>query len=229
MERLCRDALGETGVDVACRALRGSAPGALLKEAERLGATLIVVGARGEGGARRVLLGSVTRGLTERPSEAVAIIPELDGDAFGRRSMVVGVDGSDGSARAVRWAAESAQRAGAEVVAVHAFEAPISDATRAEVRSLLAEARARVEEEWCAPLRHADVAHRAVVEPGRADLVVGRVADSVRPGCIVAGTRGLGPISQQVLGSVTHRLVRESEWPVVVIPAPADRPTWPLP
>jgi nucleotide-binding universal stress UspA family protein len=40
------------------------------------------------------------------------------------RPVVVGVDGSPRSAHALRWAAEEAQLRGAEVIAVHACEAP---------------------------------------------------------------------------------------------------------
>jgi nucleotide-binding universal stress UspA family protein len=45
------------------------------------------------------------------------------GDAI--RRILVGVDGSDGAARAVAWSARLARAAGAEVVAVHAIGTPI--------------------------------------------------------------------------------------------------------
>jgi nucleotide-binding universal stress UspA family protein len=34
----------------------------------------------------------------------------------------------------------------------------------------------------------------------------------------VAGTRGLGPVSRLLIGSVTHRLVQIAPCPVLVIP-----------
>src|ERR1700730_2309947 len=39
--------------------------------------------------------------------------------------IVVGIDGSEGSKDALRWAVEDAQARGAEVVALHAYEVPV--------------------------------------------------------------------------------------------------------
>lgn len=228
MERLCADSLADTAVAPDFTALRGTPDSALDKEAARLGSTLIVVGARGAGGASRILLGSVSRMLTECPTQAVAIVPEFEPAAVGDRwSIVVGVDGSDGSARALRWATEAARRGGAEVVAVHAFKSPVPDVFGTVEQSLEDETRARLEEEWCSPLRLADVAYRTVMEKGPAEVVIRSVSDSVRPECVVVGSRGRGPISQRVLGSVTHHLVRQLDWPTVVIPSARDCAVWP--
>jgi nucleotide-binding universal stress UspA family protein len=189
---------------------------------------MIVVGARGAGGALRSLLGSVSRELTGCPAHVVAVVPpdERTDDA-GPRPILVGVDGSDGSARALRWAADAAARAGVDVVAVHAFTSPIPDPVRAEVTSLVRERRERLEEEWCAPLRAVDVPYRAVLEEGDARDVIRRVADEVRPICGVVGSRGLGAFSARLLGSVTHHLARELAWPVVIVPSARDRAIWP--
>src|SRR4051794_533829 len=56
--------------------------------------------------------------------------PGHDGVVEGRsemttRRIVVGVDGSDHSLRAVKWCAEYAQLLDAEVIAVHAIDMPV--------------------------------------------------------------------------------------------------------
>ena len=216
----------DAGVVAGCRALRGQVASALVKEATRINAGLIAVGARGSGGARRALLGSVSRQLTECPAQAVAVVPD---DGFEPHGIdwkaLVGVDGSAGSSRALRWAA-AAVRGRAEVVAVHAFEPPAHDLSKREVASLAAEVQQRLEEEWCGPLRVREVRYQAILDRGDARDVIGRAAAGVRPAFTVVGSRGLGPVSAKLLGSVTHHLVRTLDSPTVIVPSPRDCVDW---
>jgi len=222
--------LDDPAIVERCLALRGPIVPALESEAAESGAQLIVIGARGAGGALRTLLGSVSRELTRVPRHLVAVVPpDAPVVAPDHRRIVVGVDGSDPAARALRWAAYAAARADSEVVAVHAFTPPVLDPTQAEETSLLRERRDRFEQEWCAPLRAAGVAHRCVLEVGDPREVLRRVADEYRPICGVVGSRGLGALSARLLGSVTHHVVRELAWPVVVVPSPRDATIWPPP
>lgn len=209
------------------RVLRGDTAGSLVREAQRARDSLLVVGARGAGGALRTLLGSVSRQVTQCPTQAVAVVPDdLTLPRSDSWSMVVGVDGSTGSARALRWAADAATRGGGTVVTVHALEPPVPDLTRDELTAVTDEMRRRVDEEWCAPLRRVGVSYTVVIDRRDAFDAITRAADAAGPACVVAGSRGLGPLSQRLLGSVTHRLVREMLWPVVVVPAPRDCPVW---
>lgn len=227
LRQLAAAELRDPGAVAGARALRGEVPTALTREAARLDAGLVVVGARGAGNALRALLGSTASRLTECPVRAVAVVPD-DAEVPPRSGagLLVGVDGSTGASRAVRWAAAVARAARRPVVAVHAFEPGVPDLTPEEGESLLGEARLRLDEEWVAPLRARGVGHRTVVEPGDPRDVLPRVADAERPAGVVVGSRGLGPISQRLLGSVTHHLLRTLAWPTVVIPAPRDCVVW---
>jgi len=227
LRQLAAAELRDPGAVAGARALRGEGPAALTREAARLDAGLVVVGARGAGNALRALLGSTASRLTECPVRAVAVVPD-DAEVPPRSGagLLVGVDGSTGASRAVRWAAAVARAARRPVVAVHAFEPGVPDLTPEEGESLLGEARLRLDEEWVAPLRARGVEHRTVVEPGDPRDVLPRVADAERPAGVVVGSRGLGPISQRLLGSVTHHLLRTLAWPTVVIPAPRDCVVW---
>lgn len=205
----------------------GEVSAALHKAADRHDGTLLVVGAAGAGGALRAVLGSVSRELTVCPSRAVVVVPAaLELSERREWAIVVGVDGSTGASRALRWAAAAAGRGGGRVVAVHAVELPLPDLSPSEEAGVVAEMRRRVEEEWCAPLRLAGVPYSTVVEVGLPAVVVQRAANAASPACVALGSRGLGSVSQRLLGSVTHRLLRELDWPTVVVPGPRDCVCW---
>jgi nucleotide-binding universal stress UspA family protein len=142
------------------------------------------------------------------------------------RTIVVGVDASPAAGAALRWAIEYARPLDAEVVAVHAFEAPFffaysyGDATRDTLEATLREGVRRCfEEDWCAPLAAAGVRHRKVMEDGRAARVLLDVADREAADLVVTGRRGLNTLGELVLGSVSHNLVHASRRPVVLVPA----------
>jgi nucleotide-binding universal stress UspA family protein len=117
------------------------------------------------------------------------------------KRIVVGADGSAGSAEAMRWAANLALRQGAEIVVMTGWEPAESELPPGRVETLLAEQEQQLEE-WSAPARLDDVPVRTVVERGDprpgilevaeregADLVVvGRVGQSAGPGLLNIGS-----------------------------------------
>lgn len=141
------------------------------------------------------------------------------------RRIVVGLDASSCAEAALRWAIRYARVIGAEVVAVHAFEAPVYFASPYnETMPVMLDATFRegVEkafvEDWCAPLAAAGVPYRTVMADGRAAEVLLDVADREAAELIVTGRRGLNTVGELVLGSVSHRLVHGSRRPVVLVP-----------
>ncbi|QGG94729.1 universal stress protein [Actinomarinicola tropica] len=140
------------------------------------------------------------------------------------RRLVVGVDGSHDSARAVATAATLAAACGAEVVGVHAVglmhridgEMRPSDQNRERIATDVAT--------WAAPLGERDVPYRTVIEDGPPGLVLLRVVEREEAGLVVLGTRGLGSSEGVVLGSTSHHLVQHSPVPVVVVPHDAALP-----
>jgi nucleotide-binding universal stress UspA family protein len=56
------------------------------------------------------------------------------------------------------------------------------------------------------------------VMAGGAAHVIADIAKERGADLIVAGTRGLGPVSRLLIGSVTHCLVQIAPCPVLVIP-----------
>lgn len=136
-------------------------------------------------------------------------------------SIVVGIDGSEPSRNALRWAVEEAKLRSASVVAVHAWAAP--DATMYgglaitdnEVETLAQDAREFVEHavEEAVPDAVVDVMPIAVEgTPATALVAAARSAD-----LLVVGSRGLGGFKGLVLGSVSQRVAHHAPCPVVVI------------
>jgi len=142
------------------------------------------------------------------------------------RTIVVGIDGSEGAAAALAWAVEHAPLLDAEVVVVHSMDvtlamppptvaAPpfvVDDELRAGMRDAL--------HEWCAPLREAGVPYRAELYEGNAVGAITKIAEEVDADLLVVGRRGRGGFSELVLGSVAHSLSHHAKVPVVIVPAP---------
>lgn len=135
-------------------------------------------------------------------------------------SIVVGVDGSPDSDRAVQWAAEQAaleRRPLVLVAAANPAPALVAAGQGAayayDIEGLLEGARGVVD----AAVELA-VQHRPGVRPeGRA--VVGNprnVLADLTPHLLVLGSRGRGPVTSKVLGSVSATIARTAPFPVVV-------------
>lgn len=145
------------------------------------------------------------------------------------KRIVVGLDGSAGSARGLAWAMETAKALEAEIVAVHVFQLvppvpafyglapiPFSDDWQAELRK-------EFENDWCAALKTSGVPYRTIFEMGSPAPTLINVARREHADLIVTGTRGMGGFKELMLGSVSHQLVLHATVPVVVIPAEPEQ------
>ena len=138
--------------------------------------------------------------------------------------IVVGIDGSAGANRALQWAVSQARQTGAEIVAVHVGQ-PLTSETMAfgftapvEVSNWQDKVHALFRQQWCLPLHKAGVPFRTVFEMGSAGPELITIAAREEAGLIVTGSRGLGPVREMIIGSVSHYLVQHSDIPVVVVP-----------
>ncbi len=142
------------------------------------------------------------------------------------KRIVVGLDGSPEAARALDWAADLAAVTGAEITAVTVFDprpfmawgvAPVYlpdfGALRADLRTDL--------NTWCEPLRSRGIVHRQVMREGSAADNLLKESDAEATDLIVLGSRGLGGVSELLLGSVAHHVTQHSKHPVLVLPRPA--------
>lgn len=151
-----------------------------------------------------------------------------------RRRVVVGVDASDGSRLALRWALDYSRRFDAELVVVHAYRSPHTVSSGYLLPGL--------PEDRADQLGH-DLMDELIVSAVGGDEDTSQVRRLAMPGpaakvlieaaqeadlLVVGGQRRAGVVGA-VLGSVADRCVREAPCPVVVVravrPAPSREPT----
>ncbi|MCU1455314.1 MAG: hypothetical protein JWN46_3460, partial [Acidimicrobiales bacterium] len=116
-----RDELGARAPKIEVVAVEGTPARELLQLAAD--ASLLVLGTRGRGGFASLLLGSVTHACVHHSPIPVAVVGD-DSPLEGAGDVVVGVDHSDGSKLALRWAVAEASRRGSRLVAVHGWQLP---------------------------------------------------------------------------------------------------------
>jgi nucleotide-binding universal stress UspA family protein len=135
--------------------------------------------------------------------------------------MVVGVDGSEGGERALRWAVrEAAHREGATVLAVTAYSVD-----RAEGSSLWYREQAATKAQ---DLLGAQVATALNDNPRvsvTTHIVQGAAVETLLDAAetadlLVLGSHGHGRLFHAVLGSVAEACLRRSSCPVLVVPTP---------
>ncbi|WP_345447730.1 universal stress protein [Arthrobacter gyeryongensis] len=147
-----------------------------------------------------------------------------------RGRLVVGVDGSEGSLVALRWAVSEAQLGGAAVHVVMAWRHPqsywpatvwtmIMDSSGVSRQTMAHAAETEVERlgKEAGEGQNADITWEAV-EGHPAEVLV-RAAEGA--GALVVGSRGNGGFAGVLLGSVSQHVVARARCPVILIPAPA--------
>lgn len=202
------------GLDVATAAPWAPPAAAVVGFSE--GARRVVVGAPTRGRLERILLGSVALPVVAHAHCPVVVVP-AGTEGVPPRRIVVGVDGSEGSSRAVELALVTAQANGSQVTAVLGWNLEVHEGV---VVTEPGSAR------WVAvEQRHADRVHE-VVDPLAAAHPDVKVEVHVRHGAparavleeaaereadlVVVGSRGLGGFRGLLLGSVSRHVVQHA-------------------
>jgi nucleotide-binding universal stress UspA family protein len=191
---------------------------------------LLVVGSRGRGGLRGAVLGSVSQQCAQYARGPVVIV--RDGDSTHgavlwqepASRVVVGVDGSVGSAAALRFAAAEARLRGGELHVVHAWMDTVSgyggppwalsDTTLRERADTIL--RESVQDAWRNGTPGVQV--RAETIEGVEWDVLTEVAEAAD--LLVVGSRGRTGWSSLLLGSVGLRCITFAPCPVAVVRTP---------
>jgi nucleotide-binding universal stress UspA family protein len=135
--------------------------------------------------------------------------------------VVVGLDDSEPSRRAVEWAAREAVRRDATLQVITAWTweglagAPLAAVDPEVMQKVAQDTQDRVLSEVMADLPVVPVVAREVVRSTAAEALVeaSRHADFV-----VLGTHARGPLRTMLLGSVSQAVIRHAACPVIVLP-----------
>jgi nucleotide-binding universal stress UspA family protein len=215
-------------VEVTADALPGEPAGCLVVES--IGAAVVVVGNRGLGGIRSLLVGAVgeqTAAHARCPMVVVRphVLPPADDldPRHGVGRVVVGVDGSALSQPALAFAFEEAALRGVGLTAVHAWRYPVPASTgdmlfAAYERLDLADDAQRLLGEALGPLRvrYPRVPVRPVSAPAVSPAAA-LVHESGGAELLVVGSSGRGGLATLLFGSVSHAAIHHACCPVAVI------------
>jgi len=199
----------------------------ILREAERSGADLVAVGWRGLGTARRLLMGSVSRGVVRGAKCAVLVVRRR---ARRVRRIVIGFDASPNAQRAVQLVAKLVAPPDGRVTLVSVVEvlAPRSHGpTVGGVRSTIAREVRRINAERAtaamkalkraaAELRRSGWGTRTQLLTGEPLRELMRAVGSSDPHLLVVGARGTSGVRHLLLGSVAEGALNRSRVPVLL-------------
>jgi nucleotide-binding universal stress UspA family protein len=209
------------------RVVDGPVVDAILREAQRVRARVIVLGSRGHGPIARLLLGSTSLGVVRRMNHAALVVR---GPARGFTRMTLGFDGSPAARRAVVFLAGLQAPSGARVTIVRVLEsarptslALLPAATRKALLAEMAAVHAAAEkkasrecEAAAVELRRAGFEVTVVVRAGAPlDELLG-AATRARAQLLVVGARGHSPVERLLLGSVAEGALHRSSVSVLV-------------
>jgi nucleotide-binding universal stress UspA family protein len=137
-------------------------------------------------------------------------------------TIVVGVDGSECSVSALRWALAEARLRNARVRVVHAWSYPhvstyheAAHAMTIPFAELGDEMLDRVLADVAADAKEIAV-ERAVLEGAAAEALLGEAAEAA---LLVVGSRGVGGFASLLLGSVSQQCAHHAPCPVVIVRA----------
>ncbi len=213
-----------TSTVVDARAVDG-----VLGEAKRIQADAIVLGWRGHAAVRRLMMGSVSRGVVRGAGCAVLVVRRRVPDV---RRIVIGIDESEAAQRAVRLVATFERPSRSLVTLVRAEEpvaVPSHALTSGALRASVSREIRRINTERAKAARRSLDAAAAILERSgwktRTMLTAGApVADLLAAAAkggadlLVVGKRGTSGVPRLLLGSVAEGILDRSPIPVLVVP-----------
>jgi nucleotide-binding universal stress UspA family protein len=191
----------------------GVPPSQALIDASAKAAT-VVIGARGHSLLSGVVVGSVSQHVTRHSSCPVVVVrapyhPDAD-------RVVVGVDGSTGSRKALEFAFDHASRSGAPITAVHAWRnAARGDTGEGLVEEIRAAERVLAEALAGFADQYPDVKVTTEAIPVVPQRVLADASQSAS--LVVVGSRGLGAFAGLLLGSVSQSVLHHAQCTVAVV------------
>jgi nucleotide-binding universal stress UspA family protein len=221
------------GTDVTCTAERGSPAETIIERAAKDKSTLITMATHGRSGLNRWLMGSVAEKVLRGTGNSLFLVRAGEGERQPAKagtitSLVVPLDGSALAEAALPVVTEIARLLNLAVVLFRAYELPASayygsedylpnyDALKKEVEL---EAQAYLDAQVTGlKTKGLENVAAVLVEGAGADEIIG-YAQTHPDSLLVMSTHGRSGVKRWVLGSVTEKVVRHSDDPVLVVHA----------
>ena len=208
--------------------VRGRAATAIVAEAERFGAHLILVGSRGHGALETLVLGSVSAEVVDQAHCPVLVVRT---DTLDR--LILADDGGPEADRAADLVAGWPMLRSASVAVIDVapypmvFGSGVAPTQRVQAHSAyadaLADARAEAQaivDRRVAVLCDAGIDAHAVVREGDPATRVVELAREWTADLVVVGTRGLAGLARVVLGSTARNILLDAPCSVLIAKRP---------
>jgi len=219
LEQACDD--GRTAIHA--HMMRGTVPAEVIVDAvSEYECDLVILGTHGRRGLERFLSGSVAQEVVHDSPVPVLTIRASGGSTFPPREILVAVDYSEESLKAVEWAAAVARLLEAGITLLHVVQplhlpkfyalALLPEQHDERIVSRCQEALDDVAMTYLEEVPFTTAVIRAHVAEG-----VSRFAKENNMDLVVLATKGLSGLGHILLGSVAERVVRLSEVPVLTV------------
>lgn len=219
------------GVVADAHLIMGSPVDQILSAAEEIGAGLVVVGRRGLGGVKRLLMGSVSEGIVHHTRCPVLVLRSED-EAWPPSHVIMADDSSDDARKSAELAASIGALFGAKgsLVQVYPRLLKSSQGHSALEAHMIEQALKQAEVElrgWAEDLERilgSRLEVKLVVDEGAAGIdgialmLLETAAETGEPTLISVGSRGLGRVLRSRVGSISTKVVRAADGPVLVYP-----------
>jgi nucleotide-binding universal stress UspA family protein len=210
---------------------RGSAADEILGFAEDLEAGLIVLGSRGLGPVKRLIVGSVSEGVVHGGASCPVLVMRGEPDAWPPRRVVVGDDGSEIAKGAGQLATRIGQLLDAQVLLMRTYpRLPQIDAEGRGFDPRMIDDELRLEERGLEE-RADEIADASGTTRPRIGIAAGDPADALlgiaeedtpERTLVAVGSRGLDLTQRIRLGSVSTKVLHAAKGPILVYPRPKN-------
>lgn len=194
---------------------RGDPVAEVIKSAEQENASFIVMGSKGKGFLKEILMGSVSEGVVRKSKIPVMVVKpkcsktengsfecEIQRDPL--EKILFAYDFSEHSKSVINYVKDGALSGGKEVIILNVVENKMDK----EKESLLEEAEKELKEQG--------IETKAVIKEGSPYKEIIKTSKEEDASMIMMGSRGLDFLGGAFLGSTTDSVVRQSEIPVFV-------------
>ncbi|MDF1661959.1 MAG: universal stress protein [Planctomycetota bacterium] len=207
------DPLKEAGHSTTIKVAKGRPHELLIKTSKSENADLLVMGRRGHGAVKHILVGSVSSKVIEQSTKPVLIVPEEAQTETGVKTLFVPVDFSPASMKALALAKVMAKDLSAKIVLFNCVRAVYENH-----EERLGKAQAALKTLTDQLTAEGFKCGSRVVHGTLLDCFV-QESDDVKASLIVMSSHGRSGARKVWLGSIAESILKKTSRPVLVVPA----------